>query len=456
MARRRATEPPIMRRNLRARNCHEPWTARSRHSDAPALRCPGPPVRWLGRRSDLLCPGPAATENVPPVWRAATPAERSTSRSLVGTETLAFLFTDVEGSTALLQRVGDEVYSGLLVAHHEIIRSGLAAYGGREVNTAGDGLFAVFSSPRACVAAVVEMQRSLAAHEWPAATEVRVRMGIHVGEAVDTPTGLVGFDVHRAARVAAIGHGGQVLVSEVAAALLRHSLPADVALRDLGSHRLKDLGAPEHIFQVEAPGLDVGFPPLRSLDNPLLLNNLPAQPSSFIGRSQELSELKALVGRARLVTLTGAGGSGKTRLALQVAADLLDGSGDGAWLVELAAITDGQAVPQAIARALGIVSQPSRPALEALLDALSVQRPLVILDNCEHLVGTCATVAAAILGRCAGVHVLATSREPLGVSGENIYRVPSMSLPGPRTFPFLVALTLLPSSWTAPAPRAST
>jgi predicted ATPase len=208
-------------------------------------------------------------------------------------------------------------------------------------------------------------------------------------------------------------------------------------LRDLGSHRLKDLGAPEHIFQVEAPGLDVDFPRLRSLDNPLVLNNLPAQPSSFIGRSHELSELKALVGRARLVTLTGAGGSGKTRLALQVAADLLDGSGDGAWLVELAAITDGQAVPQAIARALGIVSQPNRPALEALLDALSVQRVLVILDNCEHLVGTCATVAAAILGHCTGVHVVATSREPLGVSGENIYRVPSMSLPGPEDLPVL-------------------
>jgi class 3 adenylate cyclase len=146
----------------------------------------------------------------------------------VGTETLAFLFTDVEGSTALLQRVGEEVYSGLLATHHDIIRSGLAAYGGREVNTAGDGLFAVFSSPRACVAAVVEMQRSLAAHEWPAGNEVRVRMGVHVGEAVETPTGLVGFDVHRAARVAAIGHGGQVLVSEVAAALLRHSLAADL------------------------------------------------------------------------------------------------------------------------------------------------------------------------------------------------------------------------------------
>jgi predicted ATPase/class 3 adenylate cyclase len=348
----------------------------------------------------------------------------------LSTETLAFLFTDIEGSTALLQRIGDEVYSGLLADHHEIIRSGLAAYAGREVGTAGDGVFAVFSSPRACVAAVVEIQRSLVAHEWPARAEVRVRMGVHVGEASETDlVGFAGLEVHRAARVAAVAHGGQVVLSAAATALVHDALPAGVTLRDLGLHRLKDLGRPEHIFQVQADGLREDFPPLRSLDNPALPNNLPVQLSAFIGREHELSELRRLVESSRLVTLTGPGGSGKTRLALQVVAELLDGSGDGVWLVELAAVSDEGAVPQAVAQALGITSRPAQPALETLIDALTPQRILILLDNCEHLIGACAKLADAVLRRCPGAHLVTTSREPLGIGGETIYRVPSLSLP---------------------------
>jgi class 3 adenylate cyclase len=273
-------------------------------------------------------------------------------------ETFTFLFTDIEGSTALLGRLGDGRYAQVLAGHHSLIRSGLAAHDGREVDTQGDAFFAVFSSSRACVAAALEMQQALAAQAWPGGEQVRVRMGIHAGEATKASTGLVGLDVHRAARVAAVGYGGQVLVSETAAALVRDALPPGASLADLGVHRLKDLGRPERIFQLQAAGLQAQFPPLRSLDNRALANNLPAQLSAFIGRDRELSEVRALVGSSRLVTLTGAGGCGKTRLGLQVAAGLLDGSGDGVWLVELAAVTDEDAVGPAIARALGI--PPSR------------------------------------------------------------------------------------------------
>jgi predicted ATPase/class 3 adenylate cyclase len=349
----------------------------------------------------------------------------------VPVETLTFLFTDIEGSTGLLRRLGDGAYARVLADHHALIRSALAAHDGTEVDTQGDAFFAVFSSPGACVAAVLEMQRALEEHPWPAGERVRVRMGVHTGEAARSATGLVGLDVHRAARVAAVAYGGQVLLSETVAALVRDALPAGGALRDLGVHRLKDLGRPERIFQLQAAGLQAQFPPLRSLGNPALANNLPAQLASFIGRNRELAELRALVRSCRLVTLTGAGGSGKTRLGLQVAAELLDGSGDGVWLVELAAVTGEDAVAPAICEALGIAAQPGRPVLQALLDALVPQDVLIVLDNCEHLIGGCAKTADAVLRWCPRVHVVATSREPLGIGGETIYRVPPLSLPGP-------------------------
>jgi predicted ATPase/class 3 adenylate cyclase len=344
-------------------------------------------------------------------------------------ETLTFLVTDIEGSTALLRRIGDEGYARVLAEHHALIRAALAAHEGTELTMMGDGFFAAFSSPRACVAAVLEMQHALDAHAWPARVHVLVRMGIHTGEAELTAAGPVGLDVHRAARIAAVAHGGQVLLSETAAALVQDSLPGDVTLLDLGVHRLKDLGRPERIFQLAASGLRSEFPPLQSLGNPTLLNNLPAELSSFIGREDELKDVRSLVQSTRLVTLTGAGGSGKTRLGLQVAADLLDDTGDGVWLVELAAVTDPDAIPAVIGAVLGVVSQPGRPALDTLLDALAPQHPLILLDNCEHLIDACANTAAAILRRCPQVRLLVTTREPLGIGGEAIYRVPPMSLP---------------------------
>jgi predicted ATPase len=315
-----------------------------------------------------------------------------------------------------------------LECHHELIRAALVAHGGQEVDTEGDALFATFGSARACVAAVVEMQRSIQASDWPGGEQVKVRMGVHSGEADQTAAGLVGYDVHRAARVAAVAHGGQVVLSESAAALVRDALPPGAALVDLGLHRLKDLGHPERISQLSINGLPSRFPALRSLDNPSLLNNLPALSSSFIGRQPELVEVRGAVASGRLVTLTGAGGAGMTRLALQVAAELLDGAGDGVWLVELASVNDGTQVPAAIGAALGITVS-GEGALDGLIEALAHQSVLILLDNCEHLIAACASVADAVLRRCPKVHILATSREPLGISGEVVYRVPSLSLP---------------------------
>jgi predicted ATPase/class 3 adenylate cyclase len=340
------------------------------------------------------------------------------------------LFTDIEGSTLLLERLGRRAYAEVLADHHRLIRAGVSAHGGREVDTQGDSFFVVFPSASGSVAAAIEIQLALEAHRWAGGERVRVRMGLHAGEASETTTGMVGYDVHRAARVAATAHGGQILLSETAAALVRESLPEGVSLKDLGHHRLKDLRRAQQIFQLTADGLASDFPPLRSLDSPLLPNNLPAQLASFIGRDEELGEVRALVESSRLVTLTGAGGAGKTRLALQVAAELLDGSGDGVWLVELAPVADDDAVPRAIAQALGITAPPGRAALDVLLDAVAPQELLVVLDNCEHLTAACAMVVDAVLGRCPKVSVLATSREPLGLVGERIYRVPSLSLPG--------------------------
>jgi predicted ATPase/class 3 adenylate cyclase len=347
----------------------------------------------------------------------------------LATVTLTFLFTDIEGSTALLRRIGDDAYAGVLADHHALIRSGIGAHGGKEIDTQGDAFFAVFSSPGACVAAVLDMQRSLAAHSWPGREQVRVRMGVHVGEALETATGLIGFEVHRGARVAGAAHGGQVLLSAAAGVLVRDALPDGVGLRDLGAHRLKDLGQPERLFQLEADGLEREFPPLRSLENPELANNLPSYLSSFVGRDTELTELRSLVESARLVTVTGFGGSGKTRLALQVAAELLGDDGQAAWFVDLSTATQPDQVPGAVRAALGLREEAGQPSLDTVVEALRMQRALIILDNCEHLIDACAGVAARIGHTCPGVHLLATSRESLGIDGERVYRLRPLSLP---------------------------
>ena len=255
-------------------------------------------------------------------------------------------------------------------------------------------------------------------------------MGVHYGEASETAAaGLVGLDVHRAARVAAVAHGDQILLSGSAADLVLDSLPAGAFLRDLGLHRLKDLGRPEQIFQLCAEGLAADFPPLRSLDNPELPNNLPGYLSAFVGRESELAEVRSLIESSRLVTLTGAGGSGKTRLALQVAAELFDGSGEGVWFVDLAPIAEPAQVPGAVAAALGMREQAGRPPIDLLLEVLQDQNVLIVLDNCEHVIDACAKLADLVERTCRRVHLVATSREPLGIDGEHVYRVRPLSLP---------------------------
>ena len=344
-------------------------------------------------------------------------------------ETLTFLFTDIEESTMLLRRVGAEVYATVLARHHELIRASLDAFGGVEQATQGDSFFAVFTSPSACVGAVVNMQRALLGAQWPDDARPLVRMGMHSGEASEASTGLVGYEVHRAARIAGVGYGDQILLSSAAAGLVEDVLAPDVGLRGLGAHRLKDLGHPETIFQLVVEGLRENFPPLRSLDNPDLANNLPASLTPFVGRATELDEVRKLVTSSRLVTLTGAGGSGKTRLALQVAAELLDGTGEGVWFVDLAPISDPDQVPAIVISTLQLRQQPDVSVLDSLAATLRGQNVLIMLDNCEHIIDAVAKMADLLARTCPRVTLVATSREPLGVDGEHVYRVRSLTLP---------------------------
>ena len=346
----------------------------------------------------------------------------------MATQTFTFLSCDIEGSSALSQRLGD-AYAGVRADLHRLIQAGLAQHGGEEVVTRGDEFFAVFPSARACADAAIQIQRAMATHEWPGGERVRVRMGIDAGEASAAAPGSVGPNVHRAVRIAALARGGEVAVSATAAKLLRESLPADVWLKDLGVRRGKDEGRPERIFQLRAEGPPASFPPLRLLDTPKLLNNLPAQLSSFIGRDAEVAEVRSLLGRTRLVTLTGAGGVGKTRLGLQVAAGLLDGAGDGVWFADLAPLSDPDLVAVTVADVVGVRLEPGRPVLDTLVDAVGERSLLVLLDNCEHVIDSCAKLADALLRGCPNVALLATSREPLGVDGERVHRVPSMGTP---------------------------
>jgi predicted ATPase/class 3 adenylate cyclase len=358
----------------------------------------------------------------------------------VGAQTLTFLFTDIEGSTAMLQRLGDG-YAQVLADHHRLVRDALAAHDGQEVDTQGDAFFVVFSSVRACVSAAITMQQALIAHAWPDGGTVRVRMGIHSGEASGTPTGLVGFDIHRAARIAAAAHGGQIVLSATTAALLRDSLPADAWLKDLGAHRFKDLGHPEQIFQLAARGLPVAFPPLRSLGAEQPPSNLPAQVSAFIGREAELAEVRGLITDFRLVTLTGSGGVGKTRLGLQVAAGLLDGSEGGVWFADLAPLHDPDLVASTVISALGIPGDSGRTPLLTLVEAVGERSMLVLLDNCEHVIDACAKLADTLLRDCPNIRLLATSREPLGIDGEHVHRVPSLDTPGDDDDPVAIRST---------------
>jgi predicted ATPase/class 3 adenylate cyclase len=343
---------------------------------------------------------------------------------------VTFLFTDIEGSTALLQHLGDRRYAEVLLEHHRILRAAFEAGGGHEVDTQGDSFLIAFGKARDAVAAAAAAQRAINAHGWPEGAPIRVRMGLHTGEPTVVGPRYVGLDVHRAARIMAVGYGGQVLLSHATADLIRSELPEGLTLRDLGEHRLKDLARPERIFNILIAGLPAEFPLLKTLD--VVSNNLPIQSTTFIGRAREIEEVKRSLGRSRLLTLMGAGGSGKTRLAVQVAADLIDQFEKGVWLVELAPLTDPALVVQAVATTFQVREAAGRNLLDLLVDYLGSKPLLLVLDNCEHLVEACAQLAGALLRACPNLKILATSRAALNVDGEAAYHVPPLSRPDPR------------------------
>ena len=321
------------------------------------------------------------TQNVARASGLLEPLVRTKMPSLP-TGTVTFLFTDIKESTHLLALLGDQ-YADLLAWYRSMLREVVQEHGGQEVDAQGDGLFVVFPSAGDAVKAAVAAQRAMSTHQWPGGTMVRVRMGLHTGEARVAGTGYVSMNVHRAARICAAAHGGQILLSDATHALVARDLPEGISLRDLGEHRLKDLAHPHRLFQVVVPDLSTEFPPLRSLDPHR--HNLPIQLTSFIGRGREITELKRLLGAVRLVTLTGSGGAGKTRLALQMAADVVERYPDGVWLAELAPIADPALVPKTVASALHVREQPGREMIETLVDALRPKSLLLVLDNCEHL-----------------------------------------------------------------------
>src|SRR5438445_1112657 len=356
----------------------------------------------------------------------ATPPERPTG-------TVTFLFTDIEGSTRLLQELGDD-WVGVLEDQRRLMRESIAQNTGVELGTAGDSFFVVFASAADATQAVVSAQQALAGHAWTGSKTVRVRMGLHTGEARRVGDDYVGLDVHRAARIAACGHGGQVVISDSVFALVVTALPAGVSIRDLGEHRLKDLPRPEHLYQLEIDGLPTEFPPLKTLD--VRKNNLPLQLTSFLGRTAELAALKELLAGGRLVTLVGTGGIGKTRLAIELATEVLEDFGY-VWLAELAPITDPGLVAQTLMAAIDVREQAGRTPLDALIDYSAPTSALVILDNCEHLVEACAILAESLLEACPKLKIIATSREHLGVPGEASWRVPSLPGPDPEWLPAL-------------------
>lgn len=334
--------------------------------------------------------------------------------------TATFLFSDIEGSSALWERAPDAM-RGALADHDEIVRDAVARHRGVVFKAMGDAFCCVFGSARDAAAAAVDAQRALHEHAWPDELgELRVRMGIHCGKAVERDGDYFGPTINRVARLMAIGSGGQILASSAAASLLP-AAPAGAHLIDLGSHRLRDLSQPETVYQIAADGLPGDFPALASLD--AQPNNLPSQFSSFVGRERETDVLRALLERQRLVTIAGPGGIGKTRLALQLAAGTIHRYADGAWFVDLSGISDSTFVAQAIASELGVREAPTETIAETLLAHLTRRRLLLLLDNSEQVLVGVAAIVKTILSRCAGVTVLVTSREPLHLAGEQVHRL---------------------------------
>jgi class 3 adenylate cyclase len=353
--------------------------------------------------------------------------EQGTAYLPVGTVT--FLLTDVEGSTFLWESAPDAMGASIR-RHYQLLDAAITLHGGvRPVEQGeGDSVVAAFARASHALAAALDIQRAFCDESWPEGAALKLRIALHTAQAqLRDEVNYFGPAVNRCARLRAVAHGGQVVLSKTTRDLACDRLPDGAELADLGLHRLRDLGQPEHVFGLVHPDLPAEFPPLRSLGT--LSTNLPAELTSFIGRSTELAELGELLGQVRLLTITGAGGCGKTRLARHAAAATLDGHLDGVWWVELARLEDAAFVPAAVIAAIGVRELPGQGPLGTLVAYLRARRALLILDNCEHVSAACAKLAEALLRGCPSLTVLATSRAPLGVPGETAWRVPSLSLP---------------------------
>ncbi|MGO8947704.1 MAG: tetratricopeptide repeat protein [Ktedonobacterales bacterium] len=366
-------------------------------------------------------PAPSSTaEPGGPVADPRTP-------SAFPTGTVTFLFTDIEGSTRLLQRLGD-AYAHVLVEHQRLLRQTWAEHGGVEVDTAGDGFFVAFPTAPAALAAAAAATRSLAAHSWPEGAAVRVRMGLHTGAPQLVGERYIGLDVHRAARIAAAGHGGQILLSASTRVLAAQDLPPGAILRELGVYRLKDLQQPEPISQLVLDELPSDFPPLKTLDRRAY--NLPIQPTVLLGREEQLAALRGLLGRVdvRLVTVTGTGGIGKTRFALQVAAEVVEDFADGVWFVRLSRLVDPDLVLPTIAQTLGLEEVSGQPVARTLQEHLRERQLLLVLDNFEQLVAA-APELSELLALCPRLKVLVTGRVALRLRAEHEYPLVPLALP---------------------------
>jgi predicted ATPase/class 3 adenylate cyclase len=337
--------------------------------------------------------------------------------------TVTFLFTDIEGSTRLWQEQPDSMRPAL-ARHDTLLRDAVEAHDGYVVKTTGDGVHAAFATASDAIAAAIDGQIALGAEPWPLPSPLRVRMGVHTGPAELRDGDYYGTSVNRSARIMAVAHGGQIVLSAVTRGL---ALGDGIEVVDLGDHQLKDLAEAEQIFQVVHPGLDREFPPLRSLDQ--FASNLPTQATSFVGREAELDRVVGLLDESRLVTLAGTGGVGKTRLSVQVAAEVVPRFPDGAWFCELAAADDAESMAQVVASTLGCLQHPGLSLAASIVEYLKVRRLLLMLDNCEHLLDEVGDLADAVVRGCPDVTVLATSREALDVTGERVVRLRSLATP---------------------------
>ena len=339
---------------------------------------------------------------------------------------MTFLFTDVEGSTRLWEHDRESMRDAL-ERHDRVLRAAITAHGGVVFATGGDGFAVAFARAADALAAAVAAQAELAAGDG--AVPIRVRMGVHTGEALEREGDYFGPAVNRAARLMAAAHGGQVLCSAISAGLAAESLPEGCALLDLGVHRLRDLSAPEHVHQLAVDGSREEFPAIRSLD--AFPSNLPVLATGFVGRDHDLREVLKTLVEARVVTLTGVGGVGKTRLALQAAAEALPRFRDGAWLVDLGGVGSPDAVPGSVASALGVQAAPGTSVAASIESFVRSKQLLLLLDNCEHLLAPVAKLVEWIVQGAPDVRVLATSREGLGVMGEFLRAVPPLDVPAP-------------------------